>query len=139
MEPHRFDRAEIALLWSGRYLIRYILALAGLVVVAANNLVPALDGPALHIGAPALLAAFVLWRALRAARRDRVMWLAQANLVVLVVLGAVVAMLLLTALYQNRLCLDQPQGRSCAEVARPIIRLFDARRPSWNPHIPANP
>jgi hypothetical protein len=139
MGQHRFDRTETSLLWSGRYLFRYFFALITLLVVAGANIFPALNVPAFHIGGPVLLAGFALWRAWRAAARDDILWLARINLLGLVLLGALVAMVMMTAWHENRLCEVQPRGKTCTDVPPPIIRLFDSRRPTWNPNIPANP
>lgn len=139
MTQGRLDRTGMLLQWSGRYFFRFVIALAVLVVFARHNPVPALDHPALHIGGPVVLAGLVLWRALRAARQDDIMWLARINLVVFVLVGAVCAALLLTGWQQDRLCMDQPQDRTCTEVAPPIIRWFNGRRPEYRPDIPANP
>ena len=139
MDKHRFNRSETALLWSGRYLVRFFIPLVGLVAVAARNPVPSLDGAALHFGGPVVLAGVVLWRALRAAQCDSIMWLARINLVVVIMLGAFTGMLLMSSWHYERLCKGQPEGRTCSEVAPPIIRIFDARRPRWDPDNPVNP
>lgn len=139
MARDRSDRTETALLWSGRHLFRHLLALVALVALVTTNNVPVLDVPTFYVCGPVLLTGFVLWFALRAAAREGIFWLARINLVILVVLGTLIAMLLMAASHHDRLCKAQPRGRTCAEVPSPIIRLFDARRPTWNPDIPANP
>lgn len=139
MTQHRSNRAESAVLWSGRHFFRFIIATAMLVVLAGYHPVPALDHPALHVGGPVVLAGLVLWRALHSARQADIMWLARINLVVLVLLGAFCAALLMTGWQQDRLCKDQPEGRTCTDVAPPIIRFFNSRPLEHRPDIPANP
>ena len=139
MTQDRMDRTAMALLWSGRYFLPFVTAMAVLVAFAGYNPVPALDDPALHVGGPVALAGLVLWRALGAAGRDSIMWTARINLVIVVLLGAVLAGLLMTGWHQDRICRNQPEGRTCTEVAPPIIRFFNSRRPEYRPDIPANP
>jgi hypothetical protein len=138
MTERRFDRAQSALLWIGRYVFRFFITLIALVGLVAYDLFPALDGSALHVGAPAALMGLVLWRALRAARRDSIMVLARIILVVAILLGGGTAMLLMSAWHEERLCKGEPQGRSCSDLERPIIRFFNGRGPVWDPIGPTN-
>ncbi|HSF11531.1 MAG TPA: hypothetical protein VLA50_01045 [Erythrobacter sp.] len=139
MRLDRFNRAEMALLWIGRYLVRYFIPLIGLVALAAYNFVPALDCPPLHVGGPVVLAGLVLWPALRAASRDSIMWLARVYLLVVILVGGGTTILLMASWHLERLCQDQPQDRTCTEVAPPIIRFFNGWRPEFRPDIPPNP
>ncbi len=139
MRQGQTDRVQVSLQWSGGYLLLHLLWLAAMVIALNARTFPAFGAPALHVAGPVVLAALVLWRALRAASARGIMRLARINLVILVVLTSLCAMLFMVSRHQNQTCAGKPSAGACIKALPPIIRHFSPLHPEYRPDIPANP